>query len=110
MNRKPQVGDILKIPGSSAWQIVVAFDEEVSKDQLRGDAYYATTFDTINFESRDRSNFNPKIKKFYLSGGSMVLFTRSLVNLSDIDVMAFSKVRKHIDVTYGFSKVKAAKD
>ena len=106
MNRKPQVGDLLKYGIRNATQVVVAVNEEVSEDRLRGDAYYATTFDTINYRQTTQTSPNPKVNKFYLTGASMNLPDRILIDLSHLEVVGYSEVGKSVEVVYSFGPVK----
>ncbi len=110
MIRNPVVGDLIKVKGSRSTLVVVETKQDVSEDRARGDAYYGQTFDTIGFDHvGDRTSSNPKVKKFYLNTSSMGYSDRTCVALSDIELVGFSEVRKHVEVTYGFGRVKAAK-
>lgn len=107
-----KIGDIVKIKGKKAEQVVIACG--LKEDKAYDGSYWVYEFTTIELPKHNAltkaldSNLtktNPKENHYYLSGYSMRGQGKE-VSAADVKVIGECKLKKEVEVTYSFDKVR----
>jgi len=94
MKRNPKVGDMIMIGTSTKPLLVVEAEMQVSRDEMRGDAYHAYTFSVISDEKL--GVVNPKLKHYVVAGASMKVNKAIEVALDDLFLADNIKLKKKV--------------
>ena len=103
MKRNPVVGDVLRLSGVKQPQVVIESEDHVDYDRTRGDSYNVYTFETMDKTTDGLPKMSPKVRKFYLAGGSMRA-EGTEVKLADIEILGYTTVKKKVVTSYAVGK------
>lgn len=107
-----KVGDIVQVRGKKAEQVVIACGLKESK--AYDGSYWVYEFTTIDLPKANAltkaldaklTQSDPKENKFYLSGYSMRGEGKEIAE-SDVKIVGECKLKKEVQVTYEFVKVR----